>query len=318
MPPLPDLGIGDPDSLERRCAARLAGLGLPRSYFPRRSVLLIGGPAESALQYALWGADVTLVATDARLGEHAATLFSKHRQTLRLESREKLLAETASLSRFAFVACEEALLYSDDPRRDLDVLCSNLGRDAVLLVALPEAACGWRRGLMQRAVRRLGSDRDAMRRCAAEWFPRHVAATARARGMTPERALHEVFVEPRGRSLELAEICRVLAHHELALLGSSPSFRVPLAAGDPLDYVRHRAHLQAIERSWMTFGSEGIDWPGGDPIRRQTQVDAACAALHAIANRIAERDIDDRLLSRLDDPEGVEILDKLWVLVARQ
>lgn len=311
--------VADPDRLEDCRRMLLASVGLPRSYFRGRSVVQIGGSAEAALQYAVWGAKVTLVATDDRLSEYTERLFLRHRQPLRIESARTLVGDPVGMSHFEFVANETPLLHSDDPLRDLDVLLKSLARDAVLLVALPELH-GWRRRTaMRRIVASISASNDERARNARAWFSEHVAITARSRGGDPEQLLHDLFVAQTGRPVEWAEICGQFREHGMAYLGSDPLVRSPYGSnvGDVFDHAANRNGYRFLERMWAATWDESRQSARDvDPSRLEREVDAEIAALEAIEERVRRRDIDDETIARLR--RGGTGVDRITIVVAKQ
>lgn len=310
--------VTDPDRLEARRLAIMHSLGLSRGFFRGRQVLQIGGSAEAALQYSLWGAKTTLVATDPALHDHAEQLFLRHRQPLTIGSQEAVVSDVAQMARFEFVSCEEPLLYSSDPMRDLEILIGNLARDGVLLVGLPEKHVMRRRRLMQQLVRVLSRGADETRKHADSWFGSHVTATAKQRGAPRDAIRDALFLDVRGKEVDLADLCRFFEARELTLLGSDPCwFGAGCHPGKAaFDLRRHRDHFEILAAEWAVTGAVGLEFTRDEPLRiRRERIAHELAALEAIEHRIEQRDVDDALITRLAG--SGETHDRLLMLLAK-
>lgn len=313
--PLPE--VADPDRLEARRKALLAASGIPRSFVRGRRVLQIGGAAESALQWASWGGEVTLLEGVPDAAERAERLFLRHRHPLRIESGQGVLDDPAAMSRFDFVTCEDPLAAGADPLADLERVLAHLARDAAVFVALPETR-GWKRRLaMRRIVAQISGAADARAQFARASFPGHLAATARRRGATEAEVLHELFVAARTRPCDLADICRTFAAAGMTHLGSAPSLRA-FSFGfdaDPFAVSTNARHPRRLEDAWEAFGDE-LPAVGAEGLARwEAAIGRELEALREIERRVERRDVDDALLRALDSGGFV---DRLHVFAAKQ
>ncbi len=290
--------LPDPDRLEADRKAFFAALGLPCSFFAERDVLVIGGSAEAALQYALWGARVCLIESDSSRSDAAAMLFLRHRQTLRIESDRGMIEDPARMARFGFVACEDAGTASRDHATKVAMVLRNVARGGVVLVSTPEHHVSWRRRWMAETVKAFSKTREESERHAREWF----ASSC----------------EPMGPLLELSEICALFSDHGFTYLGSNPRLggQCRVAGNDPFDYLAHRDHYRFLERMWMAATRKTLgEWDRADPSAIAPLVNAEIDALEVIRERVARRDVDEVLIDRLR--AGGLAFDRLTILASR-
>lgn len=309
--------VADPDQLEARCAAFLASLGLHRSLVRGRRVLQLGGAAESALQFALWGCEVTLAESDAAAIDRAERLFLRHRQRLRVEVLGDQRGDRAAMSRCDLVIDEDSFLASSDPIGELDSMFSVLPRDAIVLVAVAETH-GWsRRVLMRRVVAQLATNAADRMRFALASFPRHLEATSRLRGQDVADVASSIFVEAKTRPCDLSDLLGAFDSSGMTYLSSAPSLR---RWNDPASHADRDMSFDAswlhwLERAWRAFGADPRLGEGGGFARIESRIGREIDALAEIERRVLRRDVDDALLADLDSGG---FIDRMHFLLAKR